>query len=195
MNREIDENITLDKPGMSFSTLSMEHGKILLLWKHDRVYLDLMMFYKIIDGSEGGIFAYEYRQIPKDEGAMHEFPYIWLSGNLSNINVQYEQFWNELEFRKIDESISDINIVVLDYDSAIEDIPVNYTTFDSLLKIQYNESCNIDIPLKCPTKGNVYVICRIKNESGMITIINESKCISLKDACETIPGFKLICGK
>lgn len=154
-----------------------------------------MLFYKTIEGKENGIFPYEYRENRKDEGSLHEFPYIMLSGNLSLINKDYERYWQEIAIEKLDKSISDIYILILDYDSTLNDIAVDFTCYDSQLLIQYNSECNIEIPLNCSTKGAIYVVCRIKKEEGEINIINESKCISLDEANSIIPGFELICSK
>lgn len=190
MNKNLNQNIILDKQGMSFSTTSFEKANIWLFWKQD-IDLDLMLFYKTIDGNEGGVFSNCYRQNNKDLGSLHDFPHIQLSGNLSLIHKDYEKYWEEIAIKKFNSSISEMYIIILNYDSALENIPVDYSSYDCQIKIHYNADSNIEIPVNCPTKGIVYVICRIKGED--INIINESKCISLKEAYEMIPGFKLIC--
>lgn len=84
-------------------------------------------------------------------------------------------------------------VIIVNFDSTMENIPVDFSSYDCHLKIHYHVYSNIETPVNCLTKGYVYVICRIINGVKDIIILNECKCISLKEAYEMIPGFKLIC--
>ncbi len=195
MNKELNQKIILDRQGMSFSTTSIEQGRILLLWEQD-IDLDLMLFYKTIDDKEGGVFPNYFYLDTNTIGSLHEFPYIQYSSNLLMNYEEYKAFnLEEIKFRKIDTSISDIFILIVDIDSTQENFPVDFTNYHCQLKIQYNLECSIEIPVNSSKTGVIYLICRIKNEKGRINIINESKCISLEEACNLIPGFNMICSK
>lgn len=192
MKKELNSKILLDKQGMSFQIESFEQGKIWLLWKHD-IDLDLMLFYKTIEGKEGGVFPDYYRQNKDDLGSYNDFPYICLTIDDRPPSIEVKENCEDIRFRKIDNLISEIYILILDFNSSIDNVPVDFTTYDSLLIIQFNAETFVEIPVNSSVKGSVYLICRINNDKGVIKILNESKCISLKEAYKLIPGFNLVC--
>jgi len=192
MEKELPkQRIVLDNQGMSKTLNFNKKWQILLFWKED-VDLDLMLFYKTVDDKEGGVFDSAYNNNRESLGSLDKFPFIMQYGCDGHI-PGFQENWDEIIVKKIDDSIREMYILIVSYESADENSSVNYASYKCRLIFLLNEEYNLEIPVNSPTKGIAYVICKIENSEGDIKIINESKCVSLEDAYNNIPGFKLIC--
>lgn len=155
--------------------------------------LDLCLFYCRTDGRLGGVFSDEYRDSPNDLGSLDRFPYILHRGD-HILRTSTGDASKKIEIVKLDE-IESACICVVDYEAALNGLPVlfddarAYVEFSACEEDGYHR-CN----LKSPDSGAVYWVASIsKGADGLQCLKRKRKVLSVAEAAEHIPGFKLIC--
>lgn len=155
--------------------------------------LDLCLFYCRTDGRLGGVFSDEYRDSPNDLGSLDRFPYILHRGDRI-LRTSTRDAGEKIEIIKLDE-IESACICVVDYEAALNGLPVlfddarAYVEFSACEEDGYHR-CN----LKSPDSGAVYWVASIsKGADGLQCLKRKRKVLSVAEAAEHLPGFKLIC--
>ena len=192
------EEITIrEKSGIIFTF--KDEMNVRLFWKAAKSVersardLDLCLFYCRTDGRLGGVFSDEYRDSPNDLGSLDRFPYILHRGD-HILRTSTGDASKKIEIVKLDE-IESACICVVDYEAALNGLPVlfddarAYVEFSACEEDGYHR-CN----LKSPDSGAVYWVASIsKGADGLQCLKRKRKVLSVAEAAEHIPGFKLIC--
>lgn len=154
--------------------------------------LDLCLFYCQTDGRLGGVFSDEYRDSPNDLGSLDRFPYILHSGDriLSTLTGEAVE---EIRIERLDK-IEIACICVVDYEAALNGLPVLFDDARAYVEFSTREGDNHRCNLKSPDSGAVYWVASIcKGADGLQCLKRKRKVLSVAEAAEHIPGFKLIC--
>ena len=190
------EEITIrEKSGIIFTF--KDQMKVKLFWKAAKSVersardLDLCLFYCRTDGRLGGVFSNEYRDSLNDLGSLDQFPYILHYGD-HLLHKPTGDAFEEIDIAELDE-IESACICVVDYEAALNGLPALFD--DARAHVEFStpegyHSCN----LKSPDCGAVYWVASIcKGADGLQCLKRKRKVLSVAEAVEHIPGFKLIC--
>jgi len=154
--------------------------------------LDLCLFYRSMDGGLGGVFSEEYREFLDDLGSLDRFPYILHSGDRS-LSALTGDTVEEIRIERLDE-IEIACICVVDYEAALNGLPVLFDDARAYVEFSAREGDNHRCNLKSPDSGAVYWVASIsKGADGPQCLKRKRKVLSVAEAAERIPGFKLIC--
>lgn len=151
--------------------------------------LDLCAFYRSKNGGTGGVYPNVYNQKNGTEGALTEFPFMFLMGE-----DRITQKYNNEEIIRI-ANIHEMEVVyfvAVDYKATIGDengfnclVALETIGTEPLVSINYSRNNN--------EKGHVLILASLKaSDSGDLVINNISQLLSLSDAFEIIPGFDSI---
>lgn len=163
--------------------------KVNLYWTSD-TDLDLCLFFRKKDGSEGGVFSNEYRQKKSDLGSLENFPYMLHLGDNKEPAPGGEES-EQINIAKLDE-IDEAFVCVLNYGAAIEGEDVTYAQEGGRIEVRSDSGDYLEVLADSTEPGHVYLVCSIKN-TGSFALKNESRVMSLGKAFNEVPGFKLIC--
>ena len=191
------EEITIrEKSGIIFTF--KDQMKVRLFWKAAKSVersardLDLCLFYCRTDGRLGGVFSDEYRDSPNDLGSLDRFPYILHRGD-HILRTSTGDAGEKIEIVKLDE-IESACICVVDYEAALNGLPALFDDARAYVEFSTREGDNHRCNLKSPDSGAVYWVASIcKGADGLQCLKRKRKVLSVAEAAEHIPGFKLIC--
>lgn len=182
--------VTLKRKGEAAPFTFNEKLQIEMVW-NTATDLDLCLFWKTKDGKEGGVFSDGYNQNVDDLGSLKNFPYIEHQGDKKKPRPGGES--NEvIKVKSIDE-LSELYIIVLNYDAAIENKNITFSEHNGRVEITTDTGDNFEVPIDDSRTGHVYVICKIENNVAGKKAINKGDVLSLGQAFSQIPGFGLIC--
>ena len=191
------EEITIrEKSGVIFTF--KDEMNVRLFWKPAKSVdrsardLDLCLFYCRTDGRLGGVFSDEYRDSPNDLGSLDRFPYILHWGDRI-LRTSTGDAGEKIEIVKLDE-IESACICVVDYEAALNGLPALFDDARAYVEFSTREGDNHRCNLKSPDSGAVYWVASIcKGADGLQCLKRKRKVLSVAEAAEHIPGFKLIC--
>jgi hypothetical protein len=182
--------VTLKRKGEAAPFTFNERLQIEMVWSSD-TDLDLCLFWKTKDGREGGVFSNEYNQNMDDLGALDKFPFIKHSGDEKTPRPGGESN-EQIKVKNID-ALSELHVVVLNYDAAIDNQNVTFNEHTGRIEITTDTGDNFEVPVDDNRAGHVYVVCKIENTDAGKKAINKGDVLTLGQAFSQIPGFKLIC--
>jgi uncharacterized protein involved in tellurium resistance len=182
--------VSLKRKGETAPFTFNEKMQIEMVWSSD-TDLDLCLFWKTKDGKEGGVFSNEYNQNMNDLGSLDKFPFIKHSGDEKTPRPGGESN-EQIRVKNID-SLSELYICVLNYDAAIDNQNVTFSEHTGRVEITTDTGDNLDVPVDSTDAGHVYLVCKIENTDAGKKATNEKRVLSLGQAFDQIPGFKLIC--
>lgn len=182
--------VTLRRKGESAPFTFNEKLQIEMVWSTE-TDLDLCVFWKTKDGQEGGVFSNEYRQNNDDMGTLDKFPFIKHSGDEKAPRPGGESN-EQIKVRSID-TLSELFIVVVNYDAATDNKNVTFNEHKGRVEITTDTGDNFEVPVDDERSGHVYIVCKIENGDAGKKAINKGEVITLGQAFQQIPGFKLIC--
>jgi uncharacterized protein involved in tellurium resistance len=182
--------VTLKRKGEAAPFTFDERLQIEMVWSSD-TDLDLCLFWKTKDGKEGGVFSDEYNQNRDDLGSLDKFPFIKHSGDEKTPRPGGESN-EQIKVKNID-GLSELYVVVLNYEAAIDNQNVTFNEHSGRVEITTDTGDNLDVPVDSPETGHVYLVCKIENTDSGKKATNEKRVLSLGQAFSEIPGFKLIC--
>ena len=182
--------VTLKRKGEAAPFTFNEKLQIEMVWSSD-TDLDLCLFWKTKDGNMGGVFSNEYRQNNDDLGSLDKFPFIKHSGDEKTPRPGGESN-EQIKVKSID-TLSELYVVVLNYDAAIDNENVTFNEHSGRVEITTDTGDNFEVPVDDAQSGHVYLVCKIENTDSGKKAINEGKVMSLGQAFSQIPGFELIC--
>jgi len=182
--------VTLRRKGESAPFTFNEKLQIEMVWSTE-TDLDLCVFWKTKDGQEGGVFSNEYRQNNDDMGTLDKFPFIKHSGDEKAPRPGGESN-EQIKVKSID-ILSELFIVVVNYDAAIDNKNVTFNEHKGRVEITTDTGDNFEVPVDDERSGHVYIVCKIENGDAGKKAINKGEVITLGQAFQQIPGFKLIC--
>ena len=182
--------VTLKRKGEEAPFTFDEKLQIEMVWNSE-TDLDLCLFWKTKDGNEGGVFSNEYNQNMGDLGSLDKFPFIKHSGDEKTPRPGGESN-EQIKVKNID-TLSELYIVVLNYDAAIDNQNVTFNEHKAHVEITTDTGDNLDVDIDAEDSGHVYLVCKIENTDSGKKAVNERKVLSLGQAFSQIPGFKLIC--
>jgi hypothetical protein len=182
--------VTLRRKGESAPFTFNEKLQIEMVWSTE-TDLDLCVFWKTKDGQEGGVFSNEYRQNNDDMGTLDKFPFIKHSGDEKAPRPGGESN-EQIRVKSID-TLSELFIVVVNYDAAIDNKNVTFNEHKGRVEITTDTGDNFEVPVDDERSGHVYIVCKIENGDAGKKAINKGEVITLGQAFQQIPGFKLIC--
>jgi hypothetical protein len=90
--------------------------------------------------------------------------------------------------------MSELYVVVLNYAAAIDSRSTTFSQDSGRVEITTDTAETLEVLVDSPDSGHVYLICKIENKDGIRKAINERRVLTLGQAFNEIPGFKLICG-
>jgi uncharacterized protein involved in tellurium resistance len=182
--------VTLKRKGQAAPFTFNEKLQIEMVWSSD-TDLDLCLFWKTKDGKEGGVFSNEYNQNNDDLGSLDKFPFIKHSGDEKTPRPGGESN-EQIKVKNID-ALSELYVVVLNYDKAIDSITSSFSEDSGRVEITTDTGDNFEVPVDDAREGHVYVVCQIENTDAGKKAINKGEVLTLGQAFSQIPGFKLIC--
>lgn len=182
--------VTLRRKGESAPFTFNEKLQIEMVWSTE-TDLDLCVFWKTKDGQEGGVFSNEYRQNNDDMGTLDKFPFIKHFGDEKAPRPGGESN-EQIRVKSID-TLSELFIVVVNYDAAIDNKNVTFNEHKGRVEITTDTGDNFEVPVDDERSGHVYIVCKIENGDAGKKAINKGEVITLGQAFQQIPGFKLIC--
>jgi uncharacterized protein involved in tellurium resistance len=182
--------VTLKRKGESAPFTFNERLQIEMVWSSN-TDLDLCLFWKTKDGKEGGVFSNEYNQNMNDLGALDKFPFIKHSGDEKTPRPGGESN-EQIKVKNID-ALSELYIVVLNYEAAIDSQNVTFNEHSGRVEITTDTGDNFEVPVDDSRAGHVYLVCKIENTEAGKKAINKGDVLSLGQAFSQIPGFKFIC--
>jgi outer membrane protein OmpA-like peptidoglycan-associated protein len=103
--------------------------------------------------------------------------------------VRYNE---QIKLKNID-VFSEIYVVAINYNAAIDNEMVTFDRNNGHIEITTDMDDNIDIPIDNPKAGQVYLICKIENIDACKKVVNIGNVLTLNQAFHQIPGFGLIC--
>jgi uncharacterized protein involved in tellurium resistance len=187
---KLKPKVSLKRKGEAAPFTFNERMQIELVWSSD-TDLDLCLFWKTSDGKEGGVFSNEFNQNLKDLGTLKEFPFIEHSGDKKTPRPGGESN-EQIKVKSID-AMSELYVVVINYDKAIDQVPVTFSKDSGRVEITTDTGDNYEVPVDDSREGHLYLVCKIENADGEKKAINKGEVLSLGQAFRQIPGFKLIC--
>jgi len=168
--------------------VSVKQLMVTLRWTTP-VDLDLMAFYKMKDGKEGGVFSDNY---PGGTlGSLNTFPFIELSGDegVGGTGGDNEEV---IRITKLDD-VAELYIVTINYDDAIENRPSTFSDYDGAVVVMNDRGEAVEVPLNSTDTGHVAIVCKIDNTNPVgAKLINVNDIIDLNSFARTIPGAKLV---
>lgn len=182
--------VTLRRKGESAPFTFNEKLQIEMVWSTE-TDLDLCVFWKTKDGQEGGVFSNEYRQNNDDMGTLDKFPFIKHSGD-EKIPRSGGESNEQIKVKSID-NLSELFVVVVNYDAAIDNKNVTFNEHKGRVEITTDTGDNFEVPVDDERSGHVYIVCKIENSDSGKKAINKGEVFTLGQAFSQIPGFKLIC--
>ena len=182
--------VTLKRKGEAAPFTFNEKLQIEMVWNTD-TDLDLCLFWKTKDGQEGGVFSNEYNQNMADLGSLDKFPFILHTGDEKTPRPGGES--NEQIKVKTIDTLAELYVVVLNYDAAIDSQNVTFSDHSGRVEITTDTGDNFEVPVDDSRAGHVYVVCKIENSDAGKKASNKGDVLTLGQAFNQIPGFKLIC--
>jgi uncharacterized protein involved in tellurium resistance len=182
--------VTLKRKGDAAPFTFNEKLQIEMIWSSD-TDLDLCLFWKTNDGNIGGVFSDGYNQNVEDLGHLDRYPFIEHQGDKKTPRPGGEE--NEVIKVKNIDAMSELYVVVLNYDKAIDNLPVTFSQDSGRVEITTDTGDSLEVLVDSQESGHVYLICKIENKDGVKKAINERRVLTLGQAFSDIPGFKLIC--
>lgn len=163
--------------------------EVTLSWR-SAVDLDLVAFYRRIDGSVGGVFSTNY--IGGSMGSLNSFPFMRLSGDaLESDGV--EASVEELKIAQLNE-IDQLYILALNQTDARDQRASSFSEYDISVQVKTSRGEVFEVPLRDDTRGAVALICRIDNSNQIVgpQLINECRVMSLEAFQRDIPGARTL---
>jgi uncharacterized protein involved in tellurium resistance len=185
----LKKKVTLRRKSDSSPFTFNEKLQIDMKWSSD-TDLDLCLFWKTKDGKIGGVFSDGYRQNKKDLGDLEVYPFIKHFGDKLKPEHGEEQ-QETIRIRSM-ESLSELYIVVINYDKAVDMEPVTFSQDSGRVEITTDTGDNLEVLVDSEESGHVYLICKIENNETGKKVINEREVMTLGNAFDNIPGFELI---
>ncbi len=182
--------VTLKRKGEAAPFTFNEKLQIEMVW-NTKTDLDLCLFWKTKDGQEGGVFSNEYNQNMADLGSLDKFPFILHTGDEKTPRPGGES--NEQIKVKTIDTLAELYVVVLNYDAAIDSQNVTFSEHSGRVEITTDTGDNFEVPVDDSRAGHVYVVCKIENSDAGKKASNKGDVLTLGQAFNQIPGFKLIC--
>ncbi|MDR1881841.1 MAG: hypothetical protein LBR26_03550 [Prevotella sp.] len=181
--------VTLKRKGEAAPFTFNERLQIEMVWSSD-TDLDLCLFWKTKDGKIGGVFSDGYNQNKDDLGSLDKFPFILHMGDAKTPRPGGEE--NEVIKVKNIDALSELYVIVLNYDAAIDNENVTFSEYSGKVEITTDTGDNFEVPVDDNKAGHVYVVCKIENADAGKKAINEGRVLTLGQAFSQIPGFSLI---
>jgi hypothetical protein len=182
--------VTLKRKGEAAPFTFNEKLQIEMVWSSE-TDLDLCLFWKTKDGKEGGVFSDGFNQNKDDLGSLDTFPFIKHGGDEPRPRPGGES--NEYVKVKNIDALSELYVVVLNYDAAIDNQNVTFNEHSGRVEITTDTGDNFEVPVDDSRSGHVYVVCKIENADADKRAINKGDVLTLGQAFSQIPGFNLIC--
>lgn len=153
--------------------------------------LDLCLFYRTEDGGTGGVFSSEYRERLEDLGRLDAFPYI-LHGGDEMLSQKGGGATEKICIGAL-RGIEKACICVVDYEAANAERTSFFEEAGAYVEL-YTEDDYHRSNLRSEGEGCVYWVANLqKGPDGLIRLLRKRKVLTIVEACEQIPGFKLIC--
>ena len=168
--------------------ISVKQAIVRLKWTAE-VDLDLMAFYRAMDGRTGGVFSGKYPG--GDMGSLQSFPYIELSDDegVGAIGGDNEEI---LRIAQLSE-LAELYIVTLNYTDAAEGRESTFGEYNGSITVINDRGEGIEIPLESNERGHVAVICRIDSTNqARARLVNMNSVVSLGVFASKVPGAHLI---
>jgi uncharacterized protein involved in tellurium resistance len=182
--------ISLKRKGEAAPFKFNERMQIEMVWSSD-TDLDLCLFWKTKDGKEGGVFSDGFNQNIEDLGHLDRYPFIEHQGDKKSPRPGGEE--NEVIKVKSIDGYSELYILVLNFTKAVDNIPATFNQDSGRVEITTDTGDNLEVPVDSEESGHVYLICKIEISDSGKKVINERRVLTLGQAFNQIPGFKLIC--
>lgn len=167
--------------------------KVKLVWDSYNS-LDLCAFFLAKDGTVGGVFPSEYKARREASGSLDAFPYMLYIEECEYYDEDISGCQENIWIKKLSE-IKKVCFVAIDYEAAMHEDDAKFSENKAKLLIN-NELENIfQAELYSSSKGCIYSICSIVNETDGLYICNhnDNLVMDLATAFEHIPGFSTIC--
>jgi hypothetical protein len=153
--------------------------------------LDLCLFYRGEDGGTGGVFSSDYRERLDDLGRLDAFPYILHMGD----NTLPQKGGDAIEQICIGElsGIEKACICVVDYEAANTESASFFEEAGAYVEFYTKVGDFHRSNLRSEGEGCVYWVANLqKGPDGLIRLLRKRKVLTIAEASEQIPGFKLI---
>jgi hypothetical protein len=125
-----------------------------------------------------------------DLGSLDKFPFVKHSGDEKTPRPGGESN-EQIKVKNID-ALSELYVVVLDYDAAIDNQNATFNEHTGRVEITTDTGDNFEVPVDDQRAGHVYVVCKIENADAGKKAINKGDVLTLGQAFSQIPGFNLI---
>jgi hypothetical protein len=186
----LKKKVTLRRKSDSALFTFDEKLQIDMKWSTD-TDLDLCLFWKTKNGEIGGVFSDGFRQNREDLGSLDKFPFIKHEGD-EFASEEGGESQETIKIKSID-TLSELYVIVLNYEKAIESIPSTFQQDSGRVEITTDKGDNLEVLVDAEESGHVYVVCKIENSDSGKKAINMREVMTLGDAFNKIPGFELIC--
>lgn len=182
---ELKEKIVLKEKDAVAQLPTVEQLIVKLGWTSE-VDLDLMAFYEMKDGGNGGVFSNEISQDEATLGDLNAFPFIKLSGD-AGVGAAAGEKVEEMKIIKLDQ-IAKLHIIALNYtDRANND--ASFSSYNGHIDIMDDKGNAFEVPLTSTEKGCVAHIATIDNTSPIgATLKMMDSVMSIGQMVETIAG-------
>lgn len=164
--------------------------KVNLYWT-SQTDLDLCLFFRMKDGSVGGVFSNEYRGKKSDLGALDKAPFILHLGDSKEPAPGGEES-EQINIANLDD-VDEAYVCIVNYGAAIEGEDVTFGDEGGRVEVRSDSGDYLEVLADSKDEGHVYCVCSIKNKGDEFALKNESKVMNLNTAFDDIPGFALIC--
>gem|GEM_PF-144393 len=154
--------------------------------------LDLCLFYRGEDGGTGGVFSSDYRERLEDMGRLDAFPYIVHRGD-ETLSQKGGGAAEEICIGELC-GIEKACICVVDYEAANAERASFFEEAGAYVDFETKAGDYHHSNLRSEGEGCVYWVANLqKGPDGLIRLLRKRKVLTIVEACEQIPGFKLIC--
>ena len=173
----------LNQKGSHVSISEFNNLKITLVWT-SAVDLDLLVFYKTLDGQVGGIFSENYRG--GSLGSLDQPPFIALSGD-AGVGASGGDNREVVDISKLD-SFEALCVCALNFTDASSGSNNVFADYDARVEVTTDKGEAFQVRLDSREPGPVAMICKLLPTFLGSDLINTSEVMSLARLREVAPG-------
>jgi uncharacterized protein involved in tellurium resistance len=177
----------LKQKGANAQIGAFKQLKVSLIWTSS-VDLDLMAFYKTVDGRVGGVYSDNFAG--GNLGNLNKFPFIQLSGDAGVGGVGGDNR-EELIITKLND-FDEINICALNFTDAICGSDKVFADYDARIEVVTDRGDCHHVALDSRKTGSVVVICKFKSDFIGASLSNNSNVMSFDTFRSFVPGATAI---
>ena len=152
--------------------------------------LDLMASILKKDGTFTLVFSDKYPG--GNMGSLGSFPFVMLDkdAGLGGVGGDNQEV---IQISQIDPTVQSIELIVVNYQDAVANKPVNFGTYDGVLTLGTDaEGVNFQMAIDSNQPGFVCHVATIDNSGQVPRLVKRGDILTIDETIVKIPGFKVV---